>query len=90
MISPATDTELEAFRRDFRQDVQAFDEHLPRLLGQFRGKYVAIRHGEIVGHDTSWETLSQEMHRRYPREYVFMERVLEPRDGVIDMDSMDN
>lgn len=82
-----TDTEIRAFDLEFERDVSTFYEHLPEMLKDYPGEFVAIYRGEIIGHQKDWESLAKSVQDLYPNQFVFLKKVISESPDVIFMDT---
>jgi hypothetical protein len=62
---------------ELREQEAVFLHRLPRLLKDYRGQYVALRRGRVVGHDPDDEALARRMYHRFGDVVLLIARVEE-------------
>jgi len=53
----------------------AFRRKLPQLLKRYRGQYVALRHGRVIGHGPDDGALAGQMYRKLGKVPFFIAKV---------------
>lgn len=81
IFQPQTLTESE---REFREQEEAFRQIPPLFLEQYRGQFVASRNGRILDSDEDLASLSRRFFETHGDVPVFMTKIGEDFDVVID------
>ena len=71
---------------DLAKSIRWFQANKRRLLGRYRGQYVAIHGGKVIDHDRDFHALAERVFRRLGTRPVLMPKVTE-KERVVQLPS---